>query len=323
MPETVVPDTTPQGGKPQPPRSIKDQLDALDAKIAEFEAEKNDEKQAALRGIVQASDDAIANYPYDDLRTRWCRQQESVEALHRQLVGAFPKPPWPDWRTELIETCICSNLATVSAKERQLRTQLEQREVGGKGSKELLRDRAQKSVVATQSLIEALLALPGDVKSIMDANDDLIDAVRERLQGPDPATALYPFWFQLAPAHQQLRPTKVKQDCRRFESPAELCAQQGSAPEGEARALPWLMTHAELLDALRDAWEASQNAAEDLAAKEIAFREARDSIDLLTEDLGKLQDGVRAAIDECLTKATPQDDCCTSTASGSHGANDA
>lgn len=304
--------------------------------INTFEAKKLGELKTDLEAFIKKQDDVEKGYEkaYPVLRDRWCAQQKTIETLYAALKCAFPHQDWK----KIVEACICNERHTVRCREQEL----DQRRHCGWGTRERTRERTRARRDATKARLDTLSDNAGKVKGALDDNDKLIGKIRDLLPQPDKAVALYFFWFKLLPAHKQLMPGDVSDDCRKFgddESPYKLCEstykkdcdpkiELPCTPASDAPAddktpfdsrhkAPWLIDPKKYRVELDCAWQDLSDAKKAFADAEAKFKESPDDLKSLEEALTKKKDALDGVITECLKKQTPDDHCCKDGATGS------
>jgi hypothetical protein len=317
--------------------SAADLLKAVVDEINTFEAKKLGELKTDLDAFVKKQDDLEKGYEkaYPALRDKWCAQQQTIETLYAAIKCAFPNQDWK----EIVETCVCTRRHDVRCREQEL----EQRRRCGWGIRERRRERARARRDAAKARLESLAANAQKVEGALKDNDKLIGQIRDVLPQPEKAVALYLFWFKLLPAHKQLMPGDVGDDCRTFgdaESPYKLCEcvykkdcepplelpckpasgdgeSDDTSPVDSRHKVPWLVKPARYRNELNCAWGDLRDAKKAFADAEAEFMKAPDDLKSLEDKLKAQKDDLDAVIADCLKKQKPDDHCCKDGARGS------
>ena len=309
--------------------TIESQLDDVVNRIVNYEAQKLPELRTELEQVNKKKLDADKEYTarYEELKKKWCEQNELVLAIWRGLKCSYPR-----WE-EYIKSCVCAELSKVRKEDLRIACREEI-----KGRFEAARDRAK----ARHDLAkEAAAAWTGAVKAISDqlnANGKLIDEISKLAATEDRHAAIYRFWFKLLVAHARIRPeTKCfeipptehpdnlcppekldsSRDCDKYEPPPK--ASSGCAvptrpvppqpPADWPLADPWLLQPKKYAARIDCAYDDYLKAKEALGAAQRCFIENTDDLKAVKANRDSLWANLQSAIEKCLKDSSGKG-CC-------------
>jgi hypothetical protein len=328
----------PAASPPADPTSVKELLQLVTDEVNSFEAKKLTELKAELEAFEKQQTNLVGDYEkkqYPVLRQQWCDQHKCVQSLYASIQCAFPVDVWKkDWKA-IIAECVCPKVHELTCRTRRLR----KRKRRCQGPHEWARNEAKKHFEDAKAYLDALRNNAAGVKGILDADATLIRDIPGILSGPEPAVALYLFWFKLLPAHKSIRPDDVP-DCDGFpgfaagQTPDGLCGamtcpkcadetsdkddaatahqatESGAATADAARVAPWLVKPDQYASKLFDAWKDYRKAKDTFAKKEADYKREPDDIASLDKQLDERTKAVPDEITTCLKNVKPAD-CCT------------
>lgn len=309
--------------------TIESQLDDVVNRIVNYDAQKLPELKTELEQVKKKKEDAVKEYRarFEDLKKKWCEQNELVLAIWRGL-----KCSYPEWET-YIKDCVCAELGKARKEDLRVRCREEI-----KGRFEAERDRAKAKHDLAK---EAAAAWTGAVKAISDqlnANGKLIDEIG-RLAGTDERyAAIYRAIFKLMVVHARIRPDSKCfdipitlhpdnlcppekldscRDCDKYEpapKPGSGC-QVPKPPEEPQPPTEWPLADPYLIDPdkypgrIDCAYDDYLKSKEALGNAQRCFVENPDDLAAVKANRTALWKGIDAAIEKCL-KDKPGKDCC-------------
>ncbi len=173
-------------------KPIDEQKKTVDKQIAAYEALQLPPLKE-LDALVDKKTTAVDEYKklYEGRKKRWCEQNEKIERLYTSLKSQFPN--WKD----LVRHCVCNELGALAALE----AALAKRDDATKGTNERNRDAAKAALEEAKTYLDTLTANGAKVDAALGVGDKGIADVQKLVYGDAPATAIYPFWFSVLPAH--------------------------------------------------------------------------------------------------------------------------
>jgi hypothetical protein len=229
-----------------------------------------------------------------------------------------------------VKDCICKPKHELECLEKRI----DARARCCAGQLERKRDRAKRKFEWAKAHLETVKQNAQRVEADLNDNDKLIGKdIRDALAGPEPAVALYLFWFRLLPAHRRLRPADMKDDCPKFEGEDPLCPTEGCPEEPGAckpagpeekdelsanhcagdektATVPALLLPKVYAEELDRAWRNYRNYKDVYAAAESTCKNSPDDLASLRkqheEDGKTLEDRIK----KCLKDKKPADKCC-------------
>ena len=211
-----------RGRTPARANAAGDLLKTVIDEINTFEAKKLGELKTELEAFVKKQDDVEKGYEKAvsrRSRDKWCAQQQTIETLYAAIKCAFPRPGLEERSSR---RCICAKRREVRCREQDSMQRrrccwgTRERAASGPGPARRGQGAARH---AGRQRAEGRRRAQGQRQA--DRPDPRCPAAAGRRR-----VALYLFWFKLLPAHRQLMPGDVGDDCKKFgddESPEKLC----------------------------------------------------------------------------------------------------
>jgi len=315
--------------------SVESQLEEINQKIIEFEAQKFAELKSELEQVKKKKEDSVKEYKakFDGLKKQWCEQNDHIISMRRDIIGAFP-----DWKAYISE-CVCSQLAKKRVQENRIACRTEV-----KGRFEKARDDAKAKLDAAKQTASGWENAIKVLTEQLAQNSKLIDELCKLTCTPDRTVAIYRLWFKLLPAHARIRPVtdcftvpptetceqlcppnKPPDSCRDCDAyePAPPttgdCAAKPAddKPESEEtppepkwpQGDPWLVPPEEYAGKIDCAYDAYLKAKRVYGTAVRCFQTYADDLPQVKKDLDALIKGLDAAIEDCLKKKKDKG-CC-------------
>ncbi|MGY4404067.1 hypothetical protein [Bradyrhizobium sp. USDA 3315] len=305
-------------------KPIDEQKTAVDKQIADYEALQLPPLKKELDALVDKKNKAVQEYEklYKGRKKRWCEQNEKIKLLHTSLKSQFPK-----WN-ELVRHCVCPRLDGLAALE----ADLARRDDAAKGANERIRDATNVALEQAKTYLDTLTANGAKIDAALGTGEKGIADVQKLLCGDAPATAIYPFWFSVLPAHVALAPLKSDLDFAENQSPTNLCGPHVPVGDGERdqddpetlavhhgkdkdkpapapRPLPWLVDPNEYGHELDCAFERFKTMKVEAAKTQKTYDGWPDDRAASVKRIADRKKALPDLIAECLRKSVPPKPC--------------
>jgi hypothetical protein len=309
--------------------TIESQLEDVINQIVNYDAQKLPELKTELEQVKKKKEDAVKEYraKFEELKKRWCEQNELVLAIWRGLKCSYPD--WEKW----IKACVCAELT--KARKEGLRVKCRE-EI--KGRFEAARDRAKTQHDLAKDAAAAWTSAVKAISDQLNANGKLIDDIGKLAGTADRHAAIYRLWFKLLLAHARIRPETKCFDIPITEHPENLCPpekldscrdcdkyepapKQGSqcqvptppdcpaAPTEWPLADPWLIDPDKYTGRIDCAYEDYLKSKKALGDAQRCFVENPDDLASVKAGRDALWKGLDAAIEKCLKDSSGKG-CC-------------